>query len=213
MTVLNRMFNAAKAAYSFAILTTVVSVAGLLNGSAQAATVQSAGFTNMGTFEVVLQDDILANTSGGITVNAPVGPGVMGVNFLLITPGFFTNTVNPSLFEGTSLSRTYANPEPFDGTVTVAVAWLDSAWESFSSWSTISDNERTSFLNSLIAPGEGVPGLFEGVCDIGCATNGDDGGDTGGDGNISPVPLPAAGWLLVVGLVGLGAVSRRRIVE
>lgn len=35
-------------------------------------------------------------------------------------------------------------------------------------------------------------------------------GDTGGTGGPSPIPLPAAGWLLIAGLGGLAAMSRRR---
>lgn len=208
MTCNIRSLLAAVAVYCFTTLTTVASIVGLLSGPAQAATVQSAGFTTMGTFEVVLQDDIFANTSGEVTVNAPVGPGVMGVNFLLITPGFFTNTANPSLFEGTSLSRTYSNPEPFDGTVAVAVGWLDSAWEDFSSWSTISNPERTAFLDNLISPEQGAAGLFDNNCVTSCTSGG--GGDTGGGGGISPVPLPAAGWLLLGVIAGLGALTQRR---
>lgn len=77
-----------------------------------------------------------------------------------------------------------------------------------SNWSTSSHacfNDISGFTRINFAPQGGS------VCGVTIVTSGTEGGGTSGgnEDNISPIPLPAAGWLLLAGLGILSALRRR----
>jgi len=63
------------------------------------------------------------------------------------------------------------------------------------------------------AQGSSIDVVFDGTIELGFGNSTTTGAKFIGNdivGDIAPVPLPAAGWLLIAGVGGLGAMSRRR---
>lgn len=114
----------------------------------------------------------------------------------------------------------------FDVEVTLAFSAPDAA-----SGSTTGGGGAASFTSSLFgivsggyltwdgpatinfAQGSSIDAIFDGTIALGLGTTTTTGAKFVGNdivADIAPVPLPAAGWLLIAGVGGLGAMSRRR---
>lgn len=165
--------------------------------SVQAATLVSSGFTGSGTYEAVYTENILAGSSGDATVYAPVGFGWMGWSLSGTGGTVLTDPLSSGFLAETDTSvRGYSHSGASDGLLELTVAWADTAWVGLTS----------AEILAVLDPGV-TTSLFESSCTVDCSSTG--GGSGGGDPDVSAVPLPAAGWLLLAGIGGLGALRRK----
>lgn len=169
--------------------------------------------TSSGTTTVSVTINVPANPSSSNYGNSFSGPtptfsgsGVYGFydDYIFTVSGATTNSISTTIDLG-SLSITNfqerlfnysGNPSPTLGLPTGGVT---DAWTSpFGSSGTVAVLPTT-----VLAPGTYVLQMRGTVTGAG-------GGSYAGTLNIAPVPLPAAAWLFGSGLLGLGALVRRR---
>lgn len=170
----------------------------------------------------VNQITALAQAGGGILVGTDHDCCQSGANAIIdaVLPGAgFTNDQSPST-DGVFYGDILLNGPEAIAASDVLAHWSSVPSQGVAATGTYTDiNGNSVELNSLVDVAPNVGGtkfsfvstnlaIGGGTTDVDDTTTG---GNSGGGDAMSPVPLPAAGWMLIAGLGGLAAMRRRKL--